>query len=455
MTRSGTGASRHFRLVLVALWALCVCIVVSAASAEAKPKQGGEPVPLIFVHGQSGSAQQFESNAMRFDSNGYPHDRIFVYEYDTNSSSNDVAIANFDGFIADVKTKTGAAKVDVLAHSRGTSVMHAYLSTPARAEQVRRYVNFDGRTSATEPGGVPTIAIWGEGDQTREIGGAQNVYFPQKAHTEVTTSSAAFADVYEFLAGEEPKTGRVTPEPPGQVRVAGRSALFPANTGHEGARLEIYRVDAATGARIGAPRHAVTLGADGAFGPFKLNGRKHYEFVVSKEGQSTIHNYPEPFERSDYFYRVLTAPALVPFIETGPNHTSIAVTRMREFWGDQADPALNDRLEFDGNNMLTPAITPRARRVIALFNFDKGSDGVTDTSAALFPFSVLAFLSGVDNYLPASPDGSGTIAVKETMRNPGGHETTINVPNWPSSEHTVSVYLKDYAASSFPGQGGP
>jgi hypothetical protein len=75
---------------------------------------------------------------------------------------------------------------------------------------------------------------------------------------------------------------------------------------------------------------------------------------------------------------------------------------------------------------------------------------VTDTSASLFPFSVLSFLTGVDNYLPASPDASGTIAVKETMREPGGQVKTTNVPNWPSSEHTVSVYFKDYAAKSFP-----
>ena len=431
---------------------LAVLLVLAAwtASAEAKPKSAATPVPVIFVHGNSGSAQQFESNAMRFTSNGYPHDRLFVYEYDTSPGvSNDPAVTNLDGFIADVQAKTGAEQVDVLAHSRGTTVMHTFLETPARADQVRRYVNFDGRTSATEPGGVTTLAIWGEGDQSREIGGAENVYFPNKAHTEVTTSSAAFSHVYEFLNGEAPKTTEVVPEPPGQVTVAGRSALFPSNEGYEGAVLRLFRVDAATGARIGGPRYVKTLGADGSFGPVEVNGRKHYEFVVSKEGASTIHNYPEPFERDDHFYRVLTAPLLAPFIETGPDHTAIAVTRMREFWGDQGT-ALNDRLEFDGNNVLTPAIAPRARRVLAVFNFDAGSDGLTDTSAPLFPFSVLSFLTGVDNHLAASPDASGTIAVRETMREPDGQQVTTNVPNWPSSEHTVSVYFKDYAAKSFP-----
>ena len=444
------------RLVMSAFLALaCLCATVLAfwaADGEAKPSTDKPPVPVIFVHGQFGSAQQFETNAMRFTSNGYPDDRLFAYEYDTNISTNDTAIANLDGFIADVKAETGASQVDILAHSRGTTVMHSYLSTPARAATVRRYVNFDGRTSATQPGGVPTLAVWGEGDQTRAIGGATNVYFPNKSHTEVTTSREAFAKVYEFLTGDKPKAKDVRPEAPGDVTVTGRVTVFPANAGDAGALLEVFKVDPATGAREpGGPLHSVAIGPDGSFGPLAINGEDHYEFSVSNAGEPTIHNYPEPFERDDHFYRVQTAPALQPFIEAGPNHTDIAVIRMREWRGDQADAAFNDRLEFNGLNVINPAIAPRARRVLAVFNFDKNSDGVTDTSASLSPFNAISFLTGVDNYLPASPDASGTIAVKETMRairSPADrrHTETINVPNWPSDTDQVSVYFKDYAA---------
>ena len=203
---------------------------------------------MIFVHGSSGSAQQFETNAMRFTSNGFPQNRLFAFEYDTGNSSNDVAIADLDGFIAAVKAETGAAQVDVLAHSRGTTVMHAYLgSSPQRAASVRRYVNYDGRTADSPPGGVPTLAIWGEGDPGRQIAGADNVRFPNKAHTEVTTSRESFAAVYEFLNGRRPQTKNVLPEPPEQVTVAGRASLFPGNTGAVGGLLEVYEVRRATG----------------------------------------------------------------------------------------------------------------------------------------------------------------------------------------------------------------
>lgn len=425
----------------VILISALVFAALPGVAAAAKP-----PTPIIFVHGNSGSVQQFETNAMRFTSNGFPQKRIFAYEYDTSGSSNDLAIANLDGFIADVKDRTGAKKVDVLAHSRGTTIMHAYLSTPERAASVRRYVNFDGRTAEAEPGGVPTLAIWGEGDQTRAIGGAENVYFPGRAHTEVTTSRAAFRPVYEFLEDEAPETGNVIPQKPSEVKVAGRAVSFPANLGAEGGKLAVYEVAASTGIRkSGKPIYKTTLPADGSFGPVKVNGRKHYEFALSQDGRPVIHNYPQPFERSDYFYRVLDAPVLSPFIDSGPEHSVVTVTRMREFWGDQTDPAANDRLQVDGVDVINPATAPRSRRVLAVFNFDKGGDGVTDTSASLSPFNAISFLTGIDLFMQSSPDASGTIPVVETMRTKG-YRVTTNVPNWPSVDNSnaVSVFFKDY-----------
>ena len=419
-----------------------------ASSAVAAPSEDA-PTPLIFVHGQSGSAQQFETNAMRFASNGFPQNRIFAYEYDTSISNNDVAVADLDGFIASVKSQTGAEQVDILAHSRGTTVLHTYLATPERAATVRRYVNFDGRTSETQPGGVPTLAVWGEGDQARAIGGAENVYFPSKAHTEVTTSAEAFAKVYAFLLDAKPETKQVVAEKPNKVKVKGRGLEFPNNTGIAGATLRVYELKSKTGQRTSnKPVYEKALDAGGNFGPFKVDGASHYEFEVTRPGDSTIHNYPEPFERDNYLYRVLTAPALDPFIERGPNHVSLAVTRMREFWGDQPAPT-NDTLSFNGFNVLSPEVAPRSRRVLAVFNFDKNSDGVSDTSASLAPFGSIGFLTGVDNYMPSSPDASGKIAVTEQMRAPRPQTETINVPNWPSDQHTVSVYFKDYDAKAY------
>ena len=39
-------------------------------------------LPIVFVHGFAGSAQQWQSQAMRFVANGYPPERIIAYEHD-------------------------------------------------------------------------------------------------------------------------------------------------------------------------------------------------------------------------------------------------------------------------------------------------------------------------------------------------------------------------------------
>ena len=88
--------------MVVAAAAMFAAASPPAVAGEARAKQ---PTPVIFVHGNSGSAQQFETNAMRLTSNGFPQNRIFAYEYDTLASNNDAAIANLDGFIADVKER--------------------------------------------------------------------------------------------------------------------------------------------------------------------------------------------------------------------------------------------------------------------------------------------------------------------------------------------------------------
>jgi hypothetical protein len=148
-------------------------------------------------------------------------------------------------------------------------------------------------------------------------------------------------------------------------------------------------------------------------------------------------------------FRILTAPLLDGFIERGPDHVALAVTRMREFWGDQPSSEKNDKLKFNGFNAISAATAPRSRRVIAVFNFDKNSDGVSDTSASLAPFGSIPFLTGVDSFMPADPYGEETIAVKEVMRAPQPQTQVTNVPAWPSDGHTVSVFFKDYDAKAY------
>ena len=61
--------------------------------------------------------------------------------------------------------------------------------------------------------------------------------------------------------------------------------LFPQNAGAAGATLELWAVDARTGAREALePRETLTVADDGSWGPVKVNGQQAYELFVIREG---------------------------------------------------------------------------------------------------------------------------------------------------------------------------
>ncbi len=412
--------------------------------------------PIIFVHGGSGSGAQFESQAQRFTSNGYPPNYIAVLEYDSSHFATLVPqiYANLDQLIASLLQETGADQVDVLGHSLGTTLMFGYLtSTPERAAKVAHYVNIDGQR--TLPDGVNTLALWaGRGLPGRTMVGATNVTIPDVTHVQCATSAESFVEMYKFFTGEAPATKDIVPEPPGQVRLAGRAVLFPQNSGAEGRTLQIWRVDGDTGARIDKKPEAVfPIGTDGAWGPFKAKGGQHYEFALLLEGAFTHHFYYEPFFRSDYLIRLNTedpgtglGAVLEP--ETSDDTSDLIFIRYKEFWGDQG--VENDTLLIDGVNVVNAAICPISRLVNAIFSYDNNLDGVSDLSAPIFPFG-LPFLTGVDLFIPGADPPNATISNVLTPRSGGGIEEVVNVPNWASSNHRTTIQFHDYvqAINSF------
>ena len=436
-----------------------------AQPAEAHPRS---LLPIVFVHGNSGSATQFETQFQRFTANGYPQRLLYAYEYDSSQPSDAAAVAGLDVFLDRVRS---SGKVLLVAHSRGTGISQAYLADPAHAAKVARYVNLDGRSAAAPPGGVPTLALWGEWQSPPDpvlgvvgsIGGATNIYHRDFGHTETVSSPVSFAEMYRFLLGCEPRTTAVTPSRGALVRVAGRTVIFPQNVGFAGATLQVWPVDPWTGRRISrAPMRQQAVDAVGAFGPLTLLKGMGYEFAVVRPGGTVHHFYQRPFVRDDYFVRLNSAPAgtgLETLLPRGPEHVGMVLLRAREMWGDQG--ADNDVLTVNGLNVLTPQVSPRSSNRAtptgnvgennALFISDVGAalpggtgylgpDRQTDlTKGQLFPFNTLTFLSAADVYVPAR----GTVRL--AMRSRGSHVTTaIGVPAWPSDQHRVTVSFPDH-----------
>ena len=443
----GESMRRIVAAIVVAL------LLAPAAGAGAAPGEGpgaAPPIrPLIFVHGGAGSGAQFETQAMRFTSNGYPQDRLAVHEYDSTFGINtmDQVWAGLDALIAAELAESGADQVDLAGHSLGTAVLQGYLTSSAeRAARVAHYVNIDGRTGTAPPGGVPTLAVWGEGNPARQIVGAENYYAPDQSHVQVATSAETFGQMYRFLTGEEPATTDVVPERPGRVRISGEANLFPSNVGAVGITVDIWRVKASTGERRGdAPKATFTVAADGSWGPVAVNGNQYYEIALSRGDGSAHHFYFQPFLRSDHFVRLLTSEpgtGIDLLRDQSDHHTSLTVSRYKEWWGDQA--AGNDVLEIAGTNVVTPVIAPRTKRVNALFAFDDGVDGITNLAAPIPELFALPFISGADLVIPATLPPDTAVPLRMVARDGGGGDHVINVRNWPSDNHHISVQFRDF-----------
>lgn len=387
-------------------------------------------LPIVFVHGFAGSAQQYESQAMRFVANGYPQERIVAYDHDGAGVDIEAYVAGLSDVVDETLATFDVDQVNLVGHSRGTGVSTAYLGDPARAAKVARYVAIDGQPC---PDVVPCVA------PTQEL-------FPGQSHVEVATSEESFAMQYEFLVGEAPEVVDIVPqrEP---VEISGRAVNFPANTGRQ-AHLEIWAIDADTGQRRGDEPHATfELGPDGAFGPATLETGAHYEYALSSDtSEVTHHLYLQPYLRSSDLVRLLSSPPDGPTrtnTNVGPDHTALIAIRMREWYAEGDD---RDVLEVsvDGAEPVDAVTDFVGNGTIGLHVHDDASTPGETTLAPLPYFSEQPFQSGIDVALPASPDGGGTITVTNLPRGDATRPQVLNVPDWPSDQHAVSVVFTDW-----------
>ncbi|MGY1770064.1 alpha/beta fold hydrolase [Blastococcus sp. SYSU D00813] len=431
-------------LALVALVAACTSDSgggddASPESSEASTPPGTDPLPplpddvalpIVFVHGFAGSAQQIESNAMRFVANGYPEARIVAYDHDGAGLEIEAYAAGLAEVVDETLAGFGVEQVYLIGHSRGTSVSNQFLTDPAQAAKVAKYVAIDGRPC---PGGpVPCIA-------------PVQAQFLGQTHVEVATSKESFAVQYEFLVGEAPEVVDIVPQND-PVEISGRAVNFPANTGRE-ATLDVWAIDPETGARTGDEPHAsVELGPDGEFGPIELENGAHYEYALSSDASPIVHHlYLQPYVRSSSFVRLLSSEPDGPVrlnTNTGDGHSALVITRMRE-WHSEGDADVLE-LSVDGDEPVDVITDFVGNDGIGLHVHDDAATPGQTTLAPLPYFSEQPFQSGIDVYLPASPDADGTITATNLPRGDASRPQTLNVPNWPSSGHTVSLVFTDW-----------
>ena len=107
----------HLRTFVIAgfLGALSSCTEASSPGVLPDLKHD----PILFVHGYGGSSANWETMKQRFLDDGWQSVELYSYNY-SFVSSNATTAAEIRDQVDDIISKTGATKVDIIAHSMGS-----------------------------------------------------------------------------------------------------------------------------------------------------------------------------------------------------------------------------------------------------------------------------------------------------------------------------------------------
>jgi triacylglycerol lipase len=418
------------RTVLTAGLATAVAATMLTACATAPSPSFIERPPVVFMHGNGDSAALWQTTIWRFESNGWPRDRLFAVDQpmplarddDTLAQPGRTSAAESAAFLQaevdKVLKATGASRVVLLGNSRGGNTIRNYVQNGGGAAKVSHVVlggnpahgiwnvagfnersEFSARSPLLQQLNAPKgpdgnevtpgvrwltlrsdsndkfaqpdgVWIGAPGKPTNiaydapALKGATNIVLPRVDHRETSFSPAAFAATWQFLTGEAPKTTAVLPEATvvldGRLTGLGVSSSDPAsgqftnNLAIVGAQLAVYAIDIGTGARIGAPVHRKTIGADGRWGPFAARPGTAYEFEITAPGYATTHIYRSPFPRGSSVVN-LRPERIVPADRDAK--AIVIFTRPRGYFD-----AERDTMRFDGQSAL-PGVPPRGAGV--------------------------------------------------------------------------------------------
>ena len=411
-------------------------------SAQQNPAAPGEtpPTPIIFVHGNGDHAALWITTLWRFESNFYPRERMLAFNFtdplaraddavaEKGRSSTEDQLRELTAAIKAVREETGAARVALVASSRGgyavrnfiqnggaSQVSHAVLcgvpnkgafnweANPGsefngRGPFLQRLNNgdsdvvagtafltlrSDGNDKYAQPDGrfvgkpgVPT-GITFEGPELR---GATNLVLGALDHRETAFHPRAFGEMYKFIAGREPERSSIATEPQPLLSglVTGLPGGVPTNRPLTAATVEVYPVSPETGERIGAPIHNRVTNDDGRWGPVSVDPAWCLEFMIQAAEHPTTHIYRSPFLRSSAVVHLRPGRPLGQ-ADAGAGAV-VLMSRPRGYFGIPRDVVLLDGMEAKGVAPGVPtdsaatlrlAASEVGRPVVAMFNDEK------------------------------------------------------------------------------------
>ncbi|MEU7824566.1 triacylglycerol lipase [Catellatospora sp. NPDC049133] len=133
-----------------------LCAVLAMVVVAPSPAQAAERDPVIFVHGYKGGAWNWNDMIADFKADGWSGGRLFAMSYDI-TQSNKTTAAQLRSLVDSVRAQTGAAKVDVVAHSMGSLNSRWYLKFLGGTSYVDQWVSLGGPNHGTN---LTPICSW-------------------------------------------------------------------------------------------------------------------------------------------------------------------------------------------------------------------------------------------------------------------------------------------------------
>lgn len=133
---------------------LCISAAVLASCTESSaPDPGTLPTlthdPILFVHGYLGRSDNWDTMKSRFLADGWKDYELYAYTY-SFTNSNATTAQEISGQVDDILKKTGASKVDIIAHSMGSISSRYYLKNLGGSAKVDAWVSLGGPNHGTD-----------------------------------------------------------------------------------------------------------------------------------------------------------------------------------------------------------------------------------------------------------------------------------------------------------------
>ena len=389
--------------------------------------------PVLFVHGNGDTAALWHSTIWRFESNGFPRERLFAIDFtNPQARADDSApmegrsgsadqLREFSAFVEQSIRATGAAKVAMIASSRGANAVRNYIRNGGGEAVVSHAVlcggvnhgvyasptfhprsEFNGHgpfmraLNAPYPDGTevsprvewmtirsdgydkfaqPDGRYVGQPEMATDVSfegpalrGARDVVLPRADHREVAFSAAAFSEMYRFITGSAPSRLAIVPENP-EVVLNGKASGWlngsPTNRPLEGATVTVHQVAAATGERMRVAPYRKTIQRDGMWGPLDAHPGATLEFIIEAEGYPVTHIYRSPFPRSSAHIHIRPQPPGSVSDDDARAGSVVMISRPRGYFGIGRDAFEIDGKAPDGVTPGVPAVSIARMRFAA------------------------------------------------------------------------------------------